>query len=419
MNQTTKVVSESPWGKHETFHEYIVARGDELSQSLAMLMTESFRPDAAKSLRLYSASEAADFIGTSVPNLRKVLSEAEIKGFDGQPVDVFQDARGHRWYTAEQIDAVRMYFQAEARSPDKFLPGRRTRDDHLQVLTFMNFKGGSGKTTSAIHAAQGFALRGYRVLAIDLDPQATLTMHFGVRPEIDYAQGGTIYDALRYEKPVPISQVIKTETYFHNLDYVPSGIMLTEYETESALYLREAGYMPFYMRMGNALREVEDQYDIVVIDCPPQIGFLTLTALNTTTGIITTIQPSMYDVASMAQFLALMGNLVNAISEQGVEPPLDFMRYLITRYDNTDNNQQDITRFLRHQFGREVLKSEVLDSTLVTRAASEQRTIYEIEPRDQNRGTFKRAWSAFNAVQDELENMVQAAWKRGPIRGDL
>lgn len=94
MNQTTKVVSESPWGKHETFHEYIVARGDELSQSLAMLMTESFRPDAAKSLRLYSASEAADFIGTSVPNLRKVLSEAEIKGFDGQPVDVFQDARG-------------------------------------------------------------------------------------------------------------------------------------------------------------------------------------------------------------------------------------------------------------------------------------------------------------------------------------
>lgn len=101
------------------------------------------------------------------------------------------------------------------RNGDAYLPGRR-EGDGLQVISIVNFKGGSGKTTTAIHLAQRYALRGYRVLAVDMDPQASLTTMFGYRPEIEFAESGTVYDALRYADPVPLSQVIR-KTYFHKL----------------------------------------------------------------------------------------------------------------------------------------------------------------------------------------------------------
>ncbi|MFP3490536.1 AAA family ATPase, partial [Staphylococcus sp. SIMBA_130] len=81
---------------------------------------------------------------------------------------------------------------------------------------FLNFKGGSGKTTSSIHTAQRLALKGYRILAVDIDPQASLTSLFGYRPEYDFLESGTIYDAIRYVDPVPLSQVIQ-QTYFSGI----------------------------------------------------------------------------------------------------------------------------------------------------------------------------------------------------------
>lgn len=94
------------------------------------------------------------------------------------------------------------------RNGETYLPGRR-ENDALQVISIVNFKGGSSKTTSAIHLAQRYALRGYRVLAIDMDPQASLTTMFGYRPKIEFAENGTVYDALKYEDPVPLSQFIR------------------------------------------------------------------------------------------------------------------------------------------------------------------------------------------------------------------
>ncbi|WP_258286615.1 AAA family ATPase, partial [Escherichia ruysiae] len=112
------------------------------------------------------------------------------------------------------------------KNADAYLPGRRD-GDRLQIVSVVNFKGGSSKTTATIHLAQRFALRGYRVLALDFDPQASLTTFFGIRPELEFAESGTAYDALRYENKVPLSSVIQ-KTYFHNLDMVPAGLLLSE-----------------------------------------------------------------------------------------------------------------------------------------------------------------------------------------------
>jgi hypothetical protein len=95
--------------------------------------------------------------------------------------------------------------EAGAKVPGTYMPGRR-KGDHLQVITVINFKGGSGKTTTAAHLAQKCALDGYRVLAIDLDPQASLSALHGFQPEFDLLDGGTLYDAIRYEDPLPAAR---------------------------------------------------------------------------------------------------------------------------------------------------------------------------------------------------------------------
>ena len=91
----------------------------------------------------------------------------------------------------------------------------------MQVIAVTNFKGGSGKTTTAAHVAQYFAMRGYRTLAVDLDPQASLSALFGLEPEFDLQENDTLYGAIRYDdKRRTLSEIIR-KTYFTGTRYCP------------------------------------------------------------------------------------------------------------------------------------------------------------------------------------------------------
>ncbi|CAN0476035.1 unnamed protein product, partial [Hapterophycus canaliculatus] len=227
-----------------------------------------------------------------------------------------------------------------AKAKGTYLPGRRD-DDHLQVITVINFKGGSGKTTTAAHLAQKAALDGYRVLAIDLDPQASLSALHGFQPEFDLLDGGTLYDAIRYDDPVPLRDVIQS-TYFTNLDIIPGNLDLMEFEHETPRALAERSGEMFFTRVGAKLAEVEDEYDIVVIDCPPQLGFLTMSALSAATAVLVTVHPQMLDVMSMCQFLLMTSNLLGVVADAGGDMSYDWMRYVVTRYEPGDGPQNQM-----------------------------------------------------------------------------
>src|SRR3712207_1101269 len=294
-----------------------------LSAQLTALRAKLFPPRSTKTLRRFTSGEAASLIGVTDAYLRQL----SLAGLGPEP-----ELRpgGRRSYSLAQVNALRQFLSSSDRR--SYSP-RRITNEPLQTLAVTNFKGGSGKTTTAAHLAQYFALHGYRTLAIDLDPQSSLSALFGLQPETDLEENGTLYATLRYdERRRPLREVIRP-TYFDGLDLVPANLELQEFEHETPRVLarkeRGAG-AAFFARLREVLDHVADDYDVVVIDCPPQLGFLTLGALCAATGVIVTIHPQMLDVASMGQFLFMTSDLLEVVRNAGGRLDYHFLRYLVT-----------------------------------------------------------------------------------------
>ncbi|MTH61736.1 plasmid partitioning protein RepA [Paracoccus litorisediminis] len=390
---------------------------DVLAASLDQEMRRAYRPTERKTLRKFTAGEVSEYTGITASNLRT-------RHKDGSFPEVETDARGHRLYSAEEIAKIRDIMFRTGKNGEAYKPGRRDGDE-MQVISVVNFKGGSSKTTTCIHLAQRYALRGYRVLAIDMDAQGSLTTFFGYRPELDFEKDGefTIYDALAYEDPASgirradLKQVIR-KTYFPNLDIAPASLILAEYETETANALSQnamgrAAHSLFAVRLTEALLSARDDYDLVLIDCPPQLGFTTLTALAASNGLLVTVVPGMLDIASMSQFLKLAAETMRAINEStGGSQEWDFLKFLITRYEPSDGPQTQMSSYLRHLLGSLVMVNPMLKSTAISDAGMTHQTIYEVDPKQLVRTTLDRARNSVNAVADELEVAIQKVWAR-------
>ena len=331
--------------------ETIAEDAQALSVQLKAMRDRLFPPTSQKTLRSFTSGEAARLIGVSDGYLRQI-------SLAGEGPDLPTGPGGRRMYSLADIDALRHHLAEQARAKGNAAKARTyvkwrdaSRGEHLQVLSVTNFKGGSGKTTSAVHLAQHLAMTGHRVLAIDLDPQASLSALFGYQPELDLAGNDTIYGAIRYDAEArPLADIVR-KTYFHNLDLVPGNLELQEFEhaTPRALAERRPGdpHGVFFTRVQTALAQVADNYDVVVIDCPPQLGYLTLSALCASTSVIVTVHPQMLDVASMSQFLFMTSDLLGVVREAGGRLNFDFLRYLVTRYEPHDGPQAQIVGFLR------------------------------------------------------------------------
>lgn len=392
----------------------IAAQSSSLSAKLQEHQSNIFPPHARKSIRSFSPSEAAKLLGVAEGYLRTSAVELERKAAEGAEAEFSPElAGGRRMYSVQDIAAMRAYLDKPARSTGRYLPHRRNGEE-LQVISIMNFKGGSGKTTTSAHLAQYLALRGYRVLAVDLDPQASLSALFGNQPELDVGPNETIYGAIRYDEERRSIQEVIRGTYIPDLHVIPGNLELMEFEhdTPKALLQRKPDDVLFFARLQAAIQEVEDAYDVVVIDCPPQLGFLTLSALTAATSVLITIHPQMLDVMSMNQFLAMTSALLDEIAEAGAQDRNNWMRYLVTRFEPTDGPQNQMVAFLRSMFGEDVLVNAMLKSTAVSDAGITNQTLYEIERSQFIRATYDRALESMNNVNAEIEGLIKATWGR-------
>lgn len=376
------------------FDAVIAAHADALTRQLERAGERFSPPPSRRELRRFPTGEAARLIGITDAYLRQLILSDEALEPEKGPA-------GRRQFTLEQINDLRRRL---ARTRPGYLRHRREAE-HLQVLAVTTVKGRSGKTTAAAHLAQYLALQGFRVLAVDLDPQAALSGLFGCRPELDVGVSQTLYGAVRRDGAERPLRAIRRPTHFPGIDLVPGHL---------ELMACEHGAVPESLvgRVAEALAGIADDYDVVVVDCSAQLGGLTLGALCAATGILVTVQPQMLDLAGMSGSLRMTADLLGAVRAAGGDPRHDFLRYLVTRYEPHDGPQTQVVGLLRSLFGEQVMTHAVPLSAAIAEAGASGRTLYEAGRESFSRQAYDRTVEALDAVNAEIAGQIAQAWGR-------
>ena len=166
-----------------------------------------------------------------------------------------------------------------------------------KIISFANQKGGVGKTTSCVNIAASLGILGKKVLIIDLDPQGNTTSGVGIAKK---GLKGSTRELLSGK--MPISDII-VETPFENLHVIPTNTALSSAEFD--LY----EFDETEKRMKNALDEVKDNYDYILIDCPPSLGMLTINAFTASDGVIVPMQCEFYALEGLSQLLITINRI--------------------------------------------------------------------------------------------------------------
>jgi chromosome partitioning protein len=172
------------------------------------------------------------------------------------------------------------------------------------TIAVANYKGGVSKTTTAAALAQGLSLRGHRVLVIDTDPQGSLTTLFGVLPDTEVEAESTILGLCTGEVESIMPSVQKT--YWDGIDLVAAAPIL--FNAEFLLPSRQANDpgFAFWRVLDAGLEEARNEYDIIIIDTPPSLSYITINALIAADGVLMPLPPNALDFASSAQFWSLL-----------------------------------------------------------------------------------------------------------------
>lgn len=230
------------------------------------------------------------------------------------------------------------------------------------TISFLNNKGGVAKTTSTINIGAALHRKGYRVLLIDLDAQASLTQCLGVSSELEK----TIYEALIGEKKVQETILSIKE----NLDIIPSQLDLSMIEIELA------GEISRESILKDLLAPIKNRYDFILIDCSPAIGLLTMNALVASDKIIIPILSEYLAIRGMSKLLGFTEKIKTKLN-----PKLDIAGLLLTRYTARKNLTQMVEATLRENFGTDVLQNTIRENISLAEAPTAGLTIFDYAPK--------------------------------------
>jgi chromosome partitioning protein len=215
-----------------------------------------------------------------------------------------------------------------------------------RIVAVANQKGGVGKTTTTINLAASLALAGQRVLLVDVDPQANLTSGVGQKGKA--APAGTIYQALTTVEPVTDCRPFVIPTGIDRLVLLPADRNLTGAEIELVPLARREE------RLRDLLHAVRDEFDYVLIDCPPSLGLLTLNALVAADAVLIPLHCEYFALEGLADLVGTMRRL-----RAGLNPALDIDGVLLTMFDERTNLGQQVAREVREFFKEKVYRTVI------------------------------------------------------------
>ncbi len=231
----------------------------------------------------------------------------------------------------------------------------------MRIIAMLNQKGGVGKTTSVANVGAGLANLGASVVLIDLDPQAHLTYSLGIKAD---ELAVTVYELLKGEASL-------TETLIErdNLKLIPASIDLASAEIE---FSTEVGREAFLKNILQQIKEV----DFIILDCPPNLGLLTLNALTAATEVIVPLQAEFLSIKGLNKLTEMVAKVKSRVNKQ-----LEITGLIATMYDKRLRLHNEVFENLSNYFGNKLYKTFIRRNVSVAEATSFGQTIYEYAPR--------------------------------------
>ena len=415
----------------------------------ASVRRATFDPGVVKALRPFSIWEISQFMFDIPPDtLRKKLAEDPTL-----PQGETQDDGRQRWFSLKEINELRRRLRFRGKT---LLP--RRPDGRAIRVAVSNFKGGVGKTVVAQHLANAAALDGYRVLCIDFDPQATLTHSMGL---VEVKEGNTVwgimcrdlcreadrimnsYD-LPEECPYPAADELPEDvqsigaqrtqdfiqpTCWPTIDIIPSCANAAFVEFASAQYRALHKAWSFFGCVARYLDELpDDQYDVIIFDCPPAIGYQSLNAAFAADILYIPSGPGYWEYDSTTSYLGQLGDAMEDISDgfgklaadAGITLPKQFLdiRILMTRFETNNPLHTAMMDAFRNVFGADVCQNPIEMTRAVEQSGRFQMSVYEQDYRQMTRETWKRARQSFDRAYEEFRATMLTAWDRTADKGE-
>ena len=354
---------------------------------------------------------------------------------------------GAKWFTLDEVLRLRAFFAAEGSKAKDYLP-YRPEGLPAKVVAVANFKGGVGKTSTAAHLAMSAALDGYRVLVVDLDSQGSMTSIFGGRVADEW---GTVFPLIarhhaahlqsanrarvdRGEAPVPLDDTLARaleadpaalvqRTHWPNVDLIGAQLDLYWAEFQIPVWRLQSRGWKLWDGLSDGLAEAGllDAYDVVILDTPPALGYLTINGLAAADILLVPLGASFLEFDSTGRFFDMLHatfasieegeNLAaRALGRAGLAFHWDAVRTVLTRYDGS---QQGEMAALMQSYLGPVLSPHRQDFTaLIGQAGERVNGIYEADYRDFNRETYARGRETFDGTYAAFKKLLVGAWAR-------
>ena len=376
---------------YDYFYDLNEAGLEELDEIKRSIVTK-YGDGEARYLKTFSVSDASQMIGRSTEWIRQ------------RSPNVARNSQGHGRWTLAEIEALRIEAGTQFTRPEGY---------SAFIYAFSKFKGGVGNTTNAAHIIHGLALKGLRILAVDFEPQASLTQILsGIVPDLHLEEADLPIEALLDDPELIATSGVIRGTYFHNVDLIPANSLMNGFEhrllSQHFGASASGNDIPTNLRLKAVLDVVKDEYDVIIIDCPPNLGLLQVNALIAADGVITSLKPELLDRASLVAYMAAMTGVVDQVDKE-----YSYFRLLISQYlDNTNNGHRNAQRAIRQLYGDAVLESMMPLSRGIADASTALSTIYSLEKSAGSKQAYTKALEKTNMLVDEVFEDLMLHWHR-------